>query len=73
MYDFSILKAMTVCINEYASKYDPVFSDLAWRIYLKQILSKVRLTQFITGTDSQIEPYSNPWDAGLHKIPVNVL
>ena len=71
MYDFVILKVMNVFINSYAS-YCDVFS-FSVTYPFQPDLSKVRLTEFITGTDSQIEPKSNPWDAGFYKISVNVL
>ena len=58
MYDFVILKVMNVCINAYASYYD-VFS-FSVTYPFQPDLSKVRLTEFITGIDSQIEPKSNP-------------
>ena len=48
-----------------------IFSGLAKGSLSPADFVKSTTYLIITGTDSQIEPYFNPWDAGLHKIPVN--
>ena len=62
MYDFSILKVMTVCINVYAGLCD-VFrfsiTDLSQADFVKSTAYLIHYWH--TGIDSQIEPYSNPW------------